>query len=39
LTLLGFRADYDRALRASAQLREYFVGILADRRSDPRDEW
>jgi len=38
IDLLGFRADYDRALRASAQLREYFVGILADRRRDPRDD-
>jgi cytochrome P450 len=38
IDLLGFRADMDRALRASAQLREYFVGILADRRRDPRDD-
>jgi cytochrome P450 len=38
IDLLGFRADMDCALRASAKLREYFVGILADRRRDPRDD-
>jgi cytochrome P450 len=38
IDLLGFRADYDGALRASAQLRDYFVGILAERRRDPRDD-
>lgn len=38
IDLLGFRADMDRALAASAQLRDYFVGILADRRRDPRDD-
>ena len=38
IDLLGFRADMARALQASAQLREYFVGILADRRRDPRDD-
>ena len=38
IDLLGFRADMDSALRASAQLRKYFVGILADRRRDPRDD-
>ncbi len=38
IDLLGFRADIDRALQASAQLREYFVGILADRRREPRDD-
>ncbi|MBV8928495.1 MAG: cytochrome P450, partial [Mycobacteriaceae bacterium] len=37
IDLLGFRADYDGALRASAQLRDYFVGILADRRRDRRN--
>jgi cytochrome P450 len=30
IDLLGFRADMDRALAASAQLRGYIVGILAD---------
>ena len=34
----GFHADMDTALKASAQLKEYFVGILADRRRDPRDD-
>ena len=38
IDLLGFRADMDRALQASAQLRKYFVGILADRRREPRDD-
>lgn len=38
IDLLGFRADMDGALRASAQLREYFVGILAERRCCPRDD-
>ena len=38
IELLGFRADMDRALQASAQLRDYFVGILADRRREPRDD-
>lgn len=38
IELLGFKADYDRALRASAQLGEYFVGILVDRRRNPCDD-
>ena len=38
IDLLGFRADMDRALQASAQLRDYFVGILAERRREPRDD-
>src|SRR3954464_4286392 len=38
IQLLGFQADMDTALKASAQLREYFVGILADRRREPRDD-
>jgi cytochrome P450 len=38
IDLLGFHSDMDNALRASAQLREYFVGILADRRRTPRDD-
>ena len=38
IDLLGFRADMDAALRASTQLRDYFVGILADRRRNPRDD-
>ncbi|HKV20018.1 MAG TPA: cytochrome P450 [Mycobacterium sp.] len=38
IDLLGFRADMDRALSASAEMKEYFVGILADRRKAPRDD-
>lgn len=38
IDLLGFKADMDAALRASAQLHEYFGGILADRRRNRRDD-
>jgi len=38
IDLLGFRADMDTAMRASVQLREYFVGILAERRRSPQDD-
>jgi cytochrome P450 len=38
IDLLGFHSDMDSALSASAKLREYFVGILADRRREPRDD-
>ncbi|HZQ32164.1 MAG TPA: cytochrome P450 [Mycobacterium sp.] len=38
IDLLGFRADMDRAMKASTELREYFVGILAERRRQPRDD-
>ncbi len=38
IDLLGFHSDMDNALRASAQLKEYFIGILADRRRQPRDD-
>ncbi|HKP40377.1 cytochrome P450 [Mycobacterium sp.] len=38
IDLLGFHSDMESALRASAQLKEYFVGILADRRREPRDD-
>ena len=38
IDLLGFHSDMDSALQASAQLKEYFVGILADRRRTPRDD-
>lgn len=38
IDLLGFHSDMDTALRASAQLKEYFVGILAERRRAPRDD-
>lgn len=38
IDLLGFHSDMDNALKASAQLREYFVGVLAERRREPRDD-
>jgi cytochrome P450 len=38
IDLLGFHSDMECALRASAQLKEYFVGILADRRREPQDD-
>ncbi|MCV7279659.1 cytochrome P450 [Mycolicibacterium flavescens] len=38
IDLLGFHSDMDSALRASAELKDYFVGILADRRRSPRDD-
>jgi cytochrome P450 len=38
IDLLGFHSDMDSALKASAQLLEYFTGILADRRRQPRDD-
>ncbi|WP_299557939.1 cytochrome P450 [uncultured Mycolicibacterium sp.] len=38
IDLLGFHADMDTAMKASARLRDYFVGILADRRRRPRDD-
>lgn len=38
IDLLGFRGDMDCAMRASAKMKEYFVGILADRRREPKDD-
>lgn len=38
IDILGFRADMDTAMKASAQLREYFVGILAEKRRKPGDD-
>ncbi|MGE2725378.1 cytochrome P450 [Mycolicibacterium pulveris] len=38
IDLLGFRADMDCAMRASAQMKEYFVDILADKRRSPKDD-
>lgn len=38
IDLLGFRGDTDTAMKASAQMKEYFVGILADRRKSPKDD-
>lgn len=38
IDLLGFRGNMECALRASAEMKEYFVGILADRRTAPKDD-
>ncbi|GFG50256.1 cytochrome [Mycolicibacterium agri] len=38
IDLLGFRGDMDCALAASAKLKEYFVGILAEKRKAPKDD-
>ncbi|KHO21191.1 cytochrome P450 [Mycolicibacterium setense] len=38
IDILGFRGDLDTAMKASAQLREYFVGILAEKRRKPGDD-
>ena len=38
IDLLGFRGDMDCAMRASAEMKEYFVGILADKRKSPKDD-
>jgi cytochrome P450 len=38
IDLLGFRGDMDCAMRASAEMKEYFVGILADKRRSPKDD-
>ncbi len=36
--LIGVTVDWDRAVAASAQLREYFSHIVADRRKHPADD-
>ncbi|MDG4669414.1 cytochrome P450 [Mycobacterium sp. 236(2023)] len=38
IDILGFRADMDTAMKASADMREYFVGILAEKRKKPTDD-
>lgn len=38
IDLLGFRADMETAMKASAEMKEYFVGVLADRRKSPKDD-
>ena len=38
IDLLGFRGDMDCAMRASAEMKEYFVGILAEKRKAPTDD-
>lgn len=36
--LVGVTVDWDRAVAASATLREYFTGIVAERRAAPADD-
>ncbi|KQH77618.1 cytochrome [Mycobacterium gordonae] len=38
IDLLGFRADMGTALKASADMKEYFIEVLADRRKSPKDD-
>ena len=38
IELLGFRGDMETALRASAEMKEYFIGVLAERRVKPKDD-
>jgi cytochrome P450 len=38
IDLLGFKADMESAMRASVALKEYFVGILAEKRKAPKDD-
>jgi cytochrome P450 len=38
IDILGFRGDMERAMRASAEMKEYFVGILAEKRKSPKDD-
>jgi cytochrome P450 len=38
IDLLGFHSDMESAMKASAEMKEYFVGILAERRREPRDD-
>lgn len=38
IDLLGFRGDMERAMAASAEMKEHCVRVLADRRTTPRDD-
>jgi len=38
IELIGLSADVDRGLAASQSLRDYFAGIVADRRAHPADD-
>jgi cytochrome P450 len=38
IDLLGFRGDMATAMKASAEMKEYFIGVLADRRKSPQDD-
>ena len=36
--MIGLAADIDRGLAASESLRDYFAGIVAERRAHPADD-
>jgi cytochrome P450 len=38
IDMLGFRGDMDTAMAASADMKQYFVGILAEKRRSPQDD-
>ncbi len=38
IDMLGFRGDMDTAMAASAEMKDYFVGILAEKRKSPQDD-
>lgn len=38
IDMLGFRGDMETAMNASAEMKEYFVGILAEKRRTPQDD-
>ena len=38
LDLISVAVDFDKAVVASASLKEYFAGVVAERRRDPRDD-
>ena len=38
IELISVSFDWDRGMRASAQLRDYFEGVLAARRAQPADD-
>jgi cytochrome P450 len=38
IDILGFRGDMATAMKASAEMKEYFVGILAEKRRDAGDD-
>lgn len=38
IDILGFRGDMDTAMKASAAMKGYFVGILAEKRRTPTDD-
>jgi cytochrome P450 len=38
IELISVSFDWDRGMRASAQLRDYFAGVLAARRAQPADD-